>query len=273
MHFLFSSYLHHIRRQKFNPPSWTLHSNYLLCFKVTRFRTGKGVKELRDLDIGTIAEALGREKCAAIIGFHAFTGCDQIGRFNNKTKKSCWDIFIEADQEIVNAFKNLGESETLPTLQTLEALEKFVVKLYASSDSACETLADLRWFLFSRYQLDAEKLPPTFEAFKYKVFRSHFINFVWRRCHLPFQNLPCPENYGWDVDIEGSYDPIMTQNLPAPIAIIEMSSCSCKTGCSTNRCSCRKNGLVCTDLCKCKECQNFESVDDFINVRDENDDW
>ena len=51
---------------------------------MTKFRTGKGINELRD--IGTIYEKLGPKICGAIIGFHAFIGCDHIGRFNTESK-------------------------------------------------------------------------------------------------------------------------------------------------------------------------------------------
>ena len=48
----------------------------------------------------------------------------------------------------------------------------------------------------------------------------------------------------------------MTDNLPAPMVMIELSVCGCKSECSTNRCKCRKNGLPCMDTCKCKGCEN-----------------
>ena len=44
--------------------------------------------------------------------------------------------------------------------------------------------------------------------------------------------------------------------LPAPLALIELSLCSCKTNCYSNRCKCRKNRLICTDMCKCVGCEN-----------------
>ena len=45
-----------------------------------------------------------------------------------------------------------------------------------------------------------------------------------------------------------SYAPIMTDELPTPLALIELSVCSCKTNCCSNRC--HKNTLICTDMCK-----------------------
>ena len=42
----------------------------------------------------------------------------------------------------------------------------------------------------------------------------------------------------------------MTSLPPAPEAVIELVRCGCaKSRCSTNRCSCRKAQLNCTDLC------------------------
>ena len=47
----------------------------------------------------------------------------------------------------------------------------------------------------------------------------------------------------------------MTQEH-APRDILKLTSCSCKHGCSTQRCSCRKQCLPCTDVYKCKDCQS-----------------
>ena len=44
-------------------------------------------------------------------------------------------------------------------------------------------------------------------------------------------------------------------SLP-PDSILCFVNCSCVKGCSTPRCSCKKASLGCSDLCRCKECQN-----------------
>ena len=47
----------------------------------------------------------------------------------------------------------------------------------------------------------------------------------------------------------------MTDDFPAPTALIELIMCSCKTGCSSGRC--KKNNLLCTEMCKCSDaCEN-----------------
>ena len=38
-----------------------------------------------------------------------------------------------------------------------------------------------------------------------------------------------------------------------PLALHTRVSCSCKTGCKTDRCGCKKAGLSCSEHCKCGE--------------------
>ena len=38
---------------------------------------------------------------------------------------------------------------------------------------------------------------------------------------------------------------------------MELISCGCKTG-QTSRCRCRKNELLCTEMCRCKDCENTD---------------
>ena len=236
------------------------------------FRTGRGDAE-RDISIKQCYESISCKKAKAILGFHVFTGCDQIGRFSGKGKLTWWKEFLKSDDAILTALTQLGNGEQLPSLITLEDIERFVVNTYAKNkDSGLTTLPQVRWYLFSKCQCDAASLPPTMSALKFKIFRSHYVCMVLKRAHLPYQQLPNPENYGWELNGD-SLDPIMTDNLPAPIALIELSMCSCKTGCKTGRCRCLKHDLVCTDMCKCKNCENdgsdnsddeFESVDSDI---------
>ena len=57
---------------------------------------------------------------------------------------------------------------------------------------------------------------------------------------------------------------------PAPDSLLEYISCNCKANnsCSTQRYRCRANGLKCTDVCACSNCQN--SMRDDENEENEN---
>ena len=75
-----------------------------------------------------------------------------------------------------------------------------------------QKLAELRWHLFSKYQLDTEKLPPTMSALKYKIFRAHYVSMTFCKSNVPLQYLPSAVNYGWENNNDVLV-PIMTDNL------------------------------------------------------------
>ena len=93
------------------------------------FKTGSG-DNLRETDIGAAYEALDPKHSSAILSFHAFTGCDQTGKFYGKTKAFCWKTLIESNDEELAALEKLGESEGLPTEDMIQGLEAFTMRLY-----------------------------------------------------------------------------------------------------------------------------------------------
>ena len=66
------------------------------------------------------------------------------------------------------------------------SLESFVVALYRKQKVPAEvaTLADLRWYYFSKHQSESHKMPPTYGALHEKILRSHFTALQWKSAHL-----------------------------------------------------------------------------------------
>ena len=81
------------------------------------------------------------------------------------------------------------------------------------------------------------------------------------------QNLPPAVDYGWELN-DSPYILILTENLSAPLELIELSVCSCKSASSTKRCKCNKNGLTCSDMCKCLNCKNNKDESDIVAPQD-----
>ena len=91
---------------------------------------------------------------------------------------------------------------------------------------------------------------------KYRIFGAHYAASILTKCTSSIQNLPDPSGFGWE-SVNGNLVPTMTDAVPAPTGLIEFSMCSCKTGCSSGRCTCKKNNLLCTEMCKCSDaCEN-----------------
>ena len=54
--------------------------------------------------------------------------------------------------------------------------------------------------------------------------------------YVPNPKLPSPAEFGWKFDdASETYIPVMTNELPTPESVIELSMCGCKTGCQTER--------------------------------------
>ena len=75
--------------------------------------------------------------------------------------------------------------------------------------------------------------------------------FVWTQSLIPMQNLPSPDEWGWNKQGNSFVACCMTQPSVSE-AFKEHTKCGCKAdkGCS-GRCSCKKVGLPCTEICKC----------------------
>ena len=140
-------------------------------------------------------EKLGGVKCNALLGFHALTGCDQTGKFYGFSKLLCWKTFNFSSPEVYTALQSLGN--TLHT-DTINNLVIFVLNLcYKNRPKiSINDLGGLRWYLFTKYQYESSKLPPTKKAFEQMVLRAHYSSLQWKSSHIPSPQLPNPNDFG-----------------------------------------------------------------------------
>ena len=124
----------------------------------TVFVTGRGLLR-REIQLKNIYDSIGKDKADALLGFHAFTGADTSGRFAGKTKKTAFKIFMSSPQDVLRAFQCLGKGITLPSEETVTALEKFVCSLYCPKSSGIVTIPQCRWYLFSQKHAERGKAP------------------------------------------------------------------------------------------------------------------
>ena len=47
---------------------------------------------------------------------------------------------------------------------------------------------------------------------------------------------------------------------------MELTICQCKTTCKTNRCSCKRDGLLCSGACYCETFQN--NVEEYSDIEE-----
>ena len=227
-----------------------------------KFLTGKG-SMYRQIDIVERVRVIGNHKCQGLIGLHNFSGADWGGGgFVGITKKRWVSSYMKLDEDdpVINCFRKLGEGPVPMELVNgvlppqVKGLERFVCHVYCSTGPT--TLPALRWELFRSKNLEGEMLPPTRAALIPHITRANYIAMRDKSYNTKCPALPPVEQNGWEVK-EGVYVPVRCLALPAPRAVIELTKCLCKSGCK-GRCSCFKNGLPCTPLCKChwSDCAN-----------------
>ena len=129
--------------------------------------------------------------------FHALTGADNTGSFAGKGKATCWKIFRDASDKIINALTNLGTNEN-SSEEILAGTEQFVCQLYIPKTKMSK-VKDLRWWLFKKRQAQSERLPPTEDALHSAILRSHYQMIVWNNDKVANPELPSPGNYGWNM--------------------------------------------------------------------------
>jgi len=220
-----------------------------------KFLTGKGSK-YREIDVVERVQMIGPEKCQGLIGLHNFTGADWGGKFVGISKKTWVSAYMKLaeDDPAITCFQQLGEGciptelidgELPPQIRDLEA---FVCRVYCSTGP--KTLPLLRWELFRSKNMEGEMLPPTRAALLPHITRANYIAMRDKSYCTNNPVLPPVEENGWTME-HNVYTPVKCLTPPAPQAVLELRKCGCKKGCQEMKCSCMKNGLPCTPLCKC----------------------
>uniref|UniRef100_A0A7M5XM76 AWS domain-containing protein n=2 Tax=Clytia hemisphaerica TaxID=252671 RepID=A0A7M5XM76_9CNID len=204
------------------------------------------------IPIHSICKSLGDVKSRCLPLFHALTGCDQVSFFSGRGKKNAWNTWQKFDDLTTCLLSLIGK----PSIQVVESsfptIERFIVLLYDRTSQDTEVNV-LRKHLFAIKGRSLECIPPTqdalFEQVKRMVYQG---GYCWGQSIVPVQDLPKPENWGWN-DNGNKYDVKWTTLPEASKICKELVKCGCNNkekGCK-GRCKCKKANLKCTELCKC----------------------
>ena len=124
--------------------------------------------------------------------------------------------------------------------------EKFLVALYGGNPGV-DNPGTLRLQLLQKSVIKQSchlaRLPPTIEASTHHSCRTYLQVQTW------LGNNVLPTSWGWSLTSSGIV-PTKSNRNAAPVGILSVLSCKCRKGCSSAACSCKKAGLLCSDLCK-----------------------
>ena len=119
----------------------------------------------------------------------------------------------------------------------------------------------IRCVVSERITTEEERMPSHTALWRHWL-RSCWIAQMWQNSPKSdiFQNLPPPENCGWKKNSSDQYVidwecPEIQSQVQHTINFL-LKGCTCKRGCQTSRCGCRKQGNRCGPGCRCQNCSN-----------------
>ena len=207
--------------------------------------------------------ALGPEVCHILPFVHAILGCDTTSRLFGLGKGVSLNHAISDVhfRQTCDIFQRTNSKKT----DIVAAGEKALVCLYNGHNGESLDLLQHRRFCekvaTNKACVQPSGLPPTSASALFHSMRVYYQVNEWKIDDAA-ELQAC--DWGWKI-AGGRCIPVMSDKDPAPKILLDMIRCSCKFGCSSNRCSCRKNNLECSAACiSCKGigCTNAGVVDE-----------
>lgn len=102
---------------------------------------------------------------------------------------------------------------------------------------------------------------PSDEALRQHWMRSCWILHMWGQADSNNMVLKPITNCGCDNKIKIVWDTKQNMEAIRNQVLVLTSGCKCKTGCTSEWCSCRKKQQQCTEGCQCLNCTNITDTD------------
>ena len=99
------------------------------------------------VEVEPIWTALGADHAKAFPAFHAFTEADNTGRCARLAKVSWFNLYLQADNQVLQAFQTLMQRNEVTEDQPC-ALATFVCAAYSPKGVKIDNIPELRWHLF-----------------------------------------------------------------------------------------------------------------------------
>ena len=219
------------------------------------------------LDIGSISKKLGIVLSKALLGFHAFSGCDTVSSFSGKGKKTFFKV-LKSSEVFTNAMTHLGDKLDIEE-KLLRDCERGLCQVYGFDT---HNINDVRYDMLSK-GAESHQIPPTKDALRLHILRANYQAYIWKHALNGHFIAPSPHGHGWLVkDFKISI--LWMRKDPAPKALLEFLHCKTCKKCDTYRCLCKKSGFQCSDICGCSalHCENSQDTGRFLVQQNSEDD-
>ena len=119
----------------------------------------------------------------------------------------------------------------------------------------------MRWYLFAKQQSHSMKLPPSLDAFRQKVLRSHYTILQWKSSNVSAHIRFCLDTWWGKFIVSGSNNSSTSPRIHYPLISLQVQNWMLN-----QRCKCRKSNLKSSDMCQCQGCENNDQNDDLNDI-------
>jgi len=202
---------------------------------------------MESLSAKAARSSLGKNVCINMLFVH-----DTTSRLYGIGKAT--ELKLIMDNEHFRQLAQIFESSDSSKDEIMEAGEKAMVILYRGKETdVFDTMRHQRFqelVTVSRKAIHPNMLPPTSTAAKYHSLRVFHQVQVWKGNSLN------AKEWHW--------------KICAPLYLLKLVRCTCKSSCGTLRCGCRHHGLECSAACSERRqvCENVTPPDDNTDKED-----
>lgn len=191
--------------------------------------TGSG-KHRQLLNLSELAESLGEDYCATLLGFHVFSGEDCTSAFKGKGKVGPLKK-LEKNPKFHRAFSQLGDNWNVKP-EVLKQLEQFTCLIYGESRESSVDVVRAKLLrkmvgqddkLTAKSKVDLARLPPCYDALKPHVQRVNHHVALYKRADESILEKPNPydEEQGW-MRTDGVLRPVWSCGPVLPTSLVDL---------------------------------------------------
>ena len=143
--------------------------------------------------------------CDALLGVHAFTGCDTTSCFAGQGKLKALKL-VQKEEDLRLLFSRFGTSPVVSSNDYL-MLEAFVCRLYGKTshtsvnkvryDTVCQRFKVKKGAISCNGGMDLCQMPPCSQVLWLHILRANFQTLIWRNAVFQNPSIPKPEDNGW----------------------------------------------------------------------------
>ena len=209
-------------------------------------------------------EKVKQKKCDVSVSF--ITGQHACGLLSDTTEDKKEMGFL-AFLRLIGTLYFKKHYSAIVSLKGVETPQQ-LLNAQESSSQLCQKQLHQQWYnsiraiVSDRITKEQERMPSHTSMWRHWL-RSCWVSHMWSNSSEEdvHQSLTNPEACGWKKNSDGTFSfdwecPDVLQNVQETIDFL-IKGCSCKRGCQTQRCGCKKNGHQCGPGCQCHDCQNL----------------